>query len=516
MKILLLAYENDVNSYVQIGKQLQNLGHEVAIFSADFFSVTIANNYTQKIFKENGFNENLLGSLINELKEINNISIDDNVVVDYEFLTHFESKLKGGRTLNNLIALDYILTQFGHSRTYVERPNNKEVVYKTLELCLKKVLSFTEHVKPDLIFTYGNNHLIKNLFYEVSIVNKVPMFALDTCRVNRRYIILDNLWIGTSDFIKKEMQKLKEEKDPCSEATAYIENMIKNNVQAYSFEGSYDLKNEKKYNFIYQLKPVIRSLLSLPRATLNDWRDIKRRGVKNGYYSPKFPFFVFLYNLKAVFRIKKYFSSKELNKQCPTGPYVFVPLHMIPENNIFTDPDLIDELELVRQVSRSVPVNYKVVVKANPSMLVRFADTHPPSFYEKLNELPNVVVVSPKLKSMPIISKARALITISGTGLLEAAILGIPAFAFGHPEFEVIDGVIPFEKEIFKKAIKDPSLVNKREQKYYVQAVINNSVDLEFSKYYMANKETAESSEFAEKFSKKVVELILDSYKKRF
>lgn len=516
MKILLLAYENDFNSYIQVGKQLKNLGHEVAIFSADFFSVTIANNYTQIAFQENGFEEHMLGSLQDELKEINKIVNEDTIEVDYEYLAKFESKLKGNRTLNNLIALDYIITQFGHSRTYVNRPKNKEITYKTLELCLKKADTFFEKIKPDLVFTYGNNHIIKNIFYEISLFNNTPMLALDTCRVNNRYILLDNLWIGTSEYIKKEMQRLKDEKNSCEEANAYIENMIKNNVQAYNFEGSYDLQNDKKYNFTYQLKPVLRSFISLPRATLNDFLDSRKRGVKNNYYSPISPLNVFLYNLRAVFRIKKYFSSKDLNNECPSSPYVFVPLHMIPENNIFTDPELIDELELIRQVSRSVPVHFKVVIKANPSMLVRFADTHPSSFYEKMNELPNVVVVSPKLKSMPIISKAKALVTISGTGLLEAAILGIPAFSFGHPEFSAIDGVVPFEKELFKKALKDPSIVNNREQKYYIQAVLNNSVDLEFSKYYMASKEVAESKEYSEKFTKKVVNLILDSYKKRY
>ena len=514
MKILLLSYENDADVYASLANKFLSLGYEVEVFICDFFSVTIAKQFVKKRLLKSGISEKLITDFKEELEYINKLTNFDEKI-DFNYLVGLEDKFIGNRTLNNLIHTDFILNVSNHNRTYISNPSDNRYILKLVELMSKKIEKKLSDFMPDLVFTYGNHHFAKNLFYEVSQSLKIKYLSLDTARIDRKYILVDNFWIGASMYIKNYMKKLEEENSNCIEALEYINKIKVNNKQAYDFEGNYGVDNPKRYDFLHQLIPVLKTLKGLPRSYIHEQKDRKERGVKNNYFSPKSVFNVLYYNFRSVFRVKKYFSNKVLNSYSfPEEPYILVTLHMVPENNIFTDPDYINEKELIIMLSKLIPINYKIVVKANPSMLMRFADTHPCKFYEDIAKIHNVIVASPKLKSMPYISKAKAVVTISGTSLMEAALLGIPAFAFGNPEFDVLDGIYKFDKKTFMKKLNEHKYVEDNNHKYYIQAMIENSIELEFSKYYMSDKTTCESDEFKKNYLDKLVNLILKTYKR--
>lgn len=65
----------------------------------------------------------------------------------------------------------------------------------------------------------------------------------------------------------------------------------------------------------------------------------------------------------------------------------------------------------------------------------------PPSFYDRLRAIPNVVLLREGLNSYDIIRRSSAVFTLSGTAALEAMYLGVPAIILGDLYFRAFRGI---------------------------------------------------------------------------
>jgi hypothetical protein len=111
-------------------------------------------------------------------------------------------------------------------------------------------------------------------------------------------------------------------------------------------------------------------------------------------------------------------------------PLCYLPLHMEPEATILMfSPWLRDQIEMCRLVSQALPVGWKLLVKENPAM----KGMRPLDYYRKLKAIPNIVLVSSEVSSTSLVLAARITVTLAGTALNEAAILGKPSIALGRP-----------------------------------------------------------------------------------
>lgn len=106
-------------------------------------------------------------------------------------------------------------------------------------------------------------------------------------------------------------------------------------------------------------------------------------------------------------------------------PYVFMTLHMQPEatTSMFT-PYHVNQAAFVENVARAVPLGWKVVVKPNKNMV----GVDPIRFLQGLSRIPNVVLTGYDADTKRLIADSRAVVTLSGTSGLEAALLGKPVF----------------------------------------------------------------------------------------
>ena len=124
----------------------------------------------------------------------------------------------------------------------------------------------------------------------------------------------------------------------------------------------------------------------------------------------------------------------------PGEDYVYMPLHLIPESTVFVKASYyVDELNLIEQVSKSLPIGWKLYVKEHQAMLgERGID-----FYKKVKELHNVrlVQVNAYHDPKPWITGAKGVVTIVGTTAFEEALLGRRSVIFGDVPFELIDGI---------------------------------------------------------------------------
>lgn len=126
-----------------------------------------------------------------------------------------------------------------------------------------------------------------------------------------------------------------------------------------------------------------------------------------------------------------YLSPTEL----PRTNYVFFPLHSEPEVAlmVYARPYQ-NQIEVVRNLAASLPINTQLVVKDHPLAYTRRSF----NYYRKLLDIPNVRLVHPRVQSRLLIQNAQAVVVISGSIGLEAVILGKPVACLGEPPYALL------------------------------------------------------------------------------
>ena len=116
-------------------------------------------------------------------------------------------------------------------------------------------------------------------------------------------------------------------------------------------------------------------------------------------------------------------------------PFAFFPLHTEPEVQINVCNKLhLNQIEAVRLIARSLPVEWKLVVKEHPWSVGR----RPASYYRKLLEIPNVLLSYPAIGARDWIVESKLVTVISSSVGFEAAVLGKPVVSVGHPLFNIL------------------------------------------------------------------------------
>lgn len=130
--------------------------------------------------------------------------------------------------------------------------------------------------------------------------------------------------------------------------------------------------------------------------------------------------------------IKRYFVSKRIKKLFSTSyqdkNFYLYPLHYHPESSTSILAKYYDEFNLIKNISFSLPHNEYLVVKDHLS--ASGYETY--SFYKKISELPNVILVAPSENARSLINLSKGVFTLTSTVGYEAIILDKPVVAFGE------------------------------------------------------------------------------------
>jgi capsule polysaccharide modification protein KpsS len=162
-------------------------------------------------------------------------------------------------------------------------------------------------------------------------------------------------------------------------------------------------------------------------------------------------------------------SLKELNI---SEPFIFFPLHVYPEGSfVLNAPYFTNQLEIIKHISKSIPINYTLVVKEHPVMSMR--GWRELSFYDEIINLPNVKLLSSLIPSDEILKKMKLIITITSTAGLEAAFYGKPSIVLVDTMYDEIPSVIKLKKiDDLSSAIKES--LNKKIQPGDLNSYINS------------------------------------------
>jgi hypothetical protein len=470
MNILFLAYEIESHLMLELSR-LYRQKIETTTFILNCDTWTFADNKNFYARYENSCDG--FYNLESEYKTLNTLDEREHIDVDFNFLREFEDAY--GLKINEVIKTDPILYTVSHDRDYYNLPK-AEIKFKWIELVIRKILDVIAKTKPDYILTVGNNYFAKNIIHKIAIKKNIKLLTILPARINDLYIVTDNLGINTSPKFIKVMNGVGDEFR--EEALKIIQTISTKNLPAY-FSHANVLSSVNELNFFRDIVGMIRWF------KINSWGAIFHRTYYRGLLRLSYMGTAFFEAGWCHFRntvIRKNVLVKRIKfaKKIPDGvKYFYFTLHVIPESTVLTQSDELDEFALIKEICAKLPVDTFLVVKENIEMI----GLRPVSFYKKLIEVPNVILIDPKHNSMALIKRSLGVICMCGTALLEACIVNKKAIAIGNPEFSALNLVEKYYKN--ETQFDSEVAVGTNNILQYIQTVIKvgHSIDLQYLLY---------------------------------
>jgi hypothetical protein len=175
--------------------------------------------------------------------------------------------------------------------------------------------------------------------------------------------------------------------------------------------------------------------------------------------------------------LKKYAKMK-INQN---EKFVYFPLQLEPERTLFIPaPFYTNQLEVILNIAKSLPIDYVLYVKEHPMQAVYgWRNT---SYYKKILELPNVILIHPNFSNETLLENCQLLITITGTSGLEAAFHTKPSIVFTNVIYSSLPSVYRLKNledlpNAIKKSLKVK--VNIDDLNLFINKIINNSFEFD-------------------------------------
>ena len=290
-----------------------------------------------------------------------------------------------------------------------------------------------------MILDFDNAELQRTIINEVAYAKGVPYITVEYSKFGYyKYPTFQNT-IGIDDYVKEAYERnLKKSPEEMVDSYAYIrEYRQKSTIMNKEFSGTVTAQY-KRDSLIWILR-VMRGKLHYFWNMDITAKNLKLKKTNPILYAPSLPYI--RHYLQTMLVRRKYMGKNRLfEAPVPGEDYVYMPLHLIPESTVFVKASYyVDELNLIEQVSKSLPVGWKLYVKEHQAMLgERGLD-----FYKKVRELHNVrlVQVNYYQDPKPWITGAKGVVTIVGTTAFEEALMGRRSVICGDVPFELIDGI---------------------------------------------------------------------------
>ena len=349
-----------------------------------------------------------------------------NETLDPAFLDRLEKEY-GIPYLWPFLAVDRVVMSNQLVREYPhDQPRySHEDMLRLIQVSAKAVINLLDMEKPDFLFVGPIGSVSNYLLYRIAKKRGIRCFLLLMTSTRNRYILSEDYdtfsWVN--ERFRTERAALAS--SPMRQAAADFLKQFREKPLPYfdkSAPSQQPVSRRKQLKF---LNPI-NAAKSLTIFFGNFYRFYTSPGHQD--YSAIHPW-NYVKDL-AKRKIRNLIGSNDLyDPFTPDEDFVFFPLHYEPEISLLLQaPTHTDKVALIRQISRSLPVRFKLYVKDHPEM----AQYRPRSYYKELKKNPNVKLIDPCISSFAITPKAKLVTTITGTTGWEAIMLKKPVVSFGH------------------------------------------------------------------------------------
>lgn len=359
-------------------------------------------------------------------------------VVDYDYLERLEEEYTHFKNLNIQLMSSQFTTRQYHFRNYMKPFTHEQQMY-WLQLNYKKVFEVLDDFRPDVIIDYDDAELPRSIINEVAYRRGIPYITIDHPRYEDYKLYTFQMGIGVEDYFRKAYaQQLQKNDDELTDEYQYIDEFRKkSSIMPDEYKNTITAKYDRD-SWLTIAKVLFGKILYFreqDKAGQN-----KRLKKKNPLIYPSSWEYIKFYFRTELLKRKLYGKNRYFENPVEGEKYVYMPLHLIPESTTFVKaPMYVNELNIIEAISKALPIDWKLYVKEHQAML----GERETGFYEAVKKLPNVRLVSinyykdPK----PWIAKSQGVVTITGTGAYEAAILGKKSLIFGDVSFKMIEGI---------------------------------------------------------------------------
>mgnify|MGYP001470255870 CR=1 FL=1 len=235
----------------------------------------------------------------------------------------------------------------------------------------------------------------------------ISYYALTEAQFKDRYRWVDKIIVphGLLRAISENLRKKE------AELSEFEENI-------YTPEGANLLQSQARHSYLEGFKKSVITFLQ------EIYKFIRGSRKKNSYYFPGWT----ISHLKAPY-IYSYISKIGKKQNELHGKKIlYIPMHLEPESSLLRiSPEFTNQFEMIACISKSLPADTIIVVKEQPNAY----GTRPKWFYQQLQEMGNVVIAHPKVRSIDWIKMSSIVATITGTVGTEAILLKKAVLSFG-------------------------------------------------------------------------------------
>jgi len=381
--------------------------------------------------------------------------------VDLKYLEEFEKKYK--INLWNLIYSDRTLHNYNQYYKF-----SKEESLAIIQFSCRFLEKMLEEINPDCIIMDLSAFHQDVILESICKIKKIRIMCLSQPRFRYTAMISQEPDAIDSDDIKSH--------DELNGLRTFEE--VLEHIKGYSKQQKIFFK---KYNI------SLKTRISAGSRFLSS--------TKNSDYIKYYPNYGKT-NLRIIqnqmkFLIKRIYRTDYLKRICEKSipenkKFIYFPLHYQPERStLIQAPYWVNQLEVIRNISKSIPIEYVLCVKEHP--LMNSLGWRNTDYYKQIKELPNVKLIHHSLSNEEVIKHASLIITITGTAGLEAVFYQKPAIIFGKTIYSEIPGVFKIKSlnELsitIKKALE--TKIDVRDVTNFVSKIENNSFSFDIAGLY--------------------------------
>jgi len=358
---------------------------------------------------------------------------------DVDYLVHIEKKY--GLDLWTLAYTDRSFYEFIKPERVFHKFSRDEIL-NILEASIRFFVEMLSAIKPSFIVMQTPGENVANLLlYKIANSLGIKTLMLNSSRLYNMMVLSDN---ELSPEIGRRFSELKKNSDKV-EPSAYGK------------------------DFLQSMDPTLN--LELPTFTYNETMSSKIKRYVGSIFSEREPLYQsrgktklkmleWKRNISRITNERKEFLDNNSYLALPGNEkFIYFPLHVQPEvSTLVHAPFYTDQVAVIRNIAKSLPVEYLLYVKEHPAM--KGKNWRPVSFYKEIIEMPNVRLIHPSVDSKNLIEKSDAVITITGTVGLEALFYRKPVLVFADVFYDCLSMVRKVSNfselpSLIKKSLED-------------------------------------------------------------
>lgn len=314
--------------------------------------------------------------------------------------------------------------------TFEGKSNFKEEeILSLIENDCKLFEKILGEVNPDFLVIHTGGQKQVNILKEMCTSKQVKILQYGSAKfglrlqISQKYDILDEFPVIPNRVVDENM------------TDEFLEELKKElNLTQYYKTVSKKVKN-KKIGFVIG---TFTNILRIKKESDKLYTNLKQPNMIKRYLK------IFRNNLNRN-RRKEFLNNHCIKKIQNNEKFVYFPLHMQPEHTTsVVTPFFTDQISLIRNIARSLPVNYFLYVKDHPSMgTMRYWRER--KYYEKILDIPNVRLIHPEVNSLSLNKMSQIVFTINGSASTEAILLKKQVIVFADVASMNVESVIKVE-----------------------------------------------------------------------